>query len=251
MCGPELIALAGTAASAAGGASTLIPLGLGVGSSLIGGQLQANAQRQQEEQQLNQNLQAEYARNQVLQRFLATQKGYQKENQGVLDTTIDKASQPKLAATQAAGEASRIAGADSTVAGGITANVAPPSSTGSNVTQNDLNARTQAGLGRARASTGAAAKLGAYSDANSYLGNNAIDAGRRIGTTNEFSRGDAALLPSQQQFADFEARVGNRIDPLSTYGSTIQGLGNVFAALAGTRRYPSANPSSTPNPYGF
>lgn len=238
MClGPELIAGLSGLASAAGGASTLVPLGLGIGTSVLGGELQANSQRQQQEQELNQNLAAEQGRNAVLQRFLATQKQYQGQNQEVLNTAVSNDTQPKLAAAQAADEAQREQGANSAVQGVITPNIAPPSSTGSTVTQSDLNARTAAALGRASAITNANATLGAYGDANAYMRNSALDAQRKIGTTNEFAQGDAALLGPEQQFADFSARVGNPIQPVSTWGSAIQGLGNVFGALAGSRRY--------------
>jgi hypothetical protein len=237
MClGPDIAAGIGALASAAGGASTLVPLGLGLGTSLLGGQMTANAQRQQQEQQLNQNLAAEQGRNAVLQNFLKTQKDYQANNQSELNTAIAADAQPKLAADQAASTASRMQNADNSVSNVITPNVAPPSSTGSTTEQNDLNARTAAGIGRAAAVTGANATLGAYGDTNAAMTNSALTAGRGIDTTNSFARGDAALLPSEQQFADFSARAQNPVQPVSTWGSSLSGLGNVFAALGGSGR---------------
>lgn len=235
--GPELAAGIASAASAAGGALTLVPLGLGLGTSVIGGELQANSQRQQQEQQLNQNLAAEEAKNQVLQKFLGQQKEYQAQNQNQINTAVSNDSQPKLAATQAADAAQRVQGADSAVQGVITPNIAPPSSTGSTATQNDLNARAAAGLGRAAAVTGADATLGAYGDANAYMRNSALDAGRKIGTTNDFAQGDYGLLPSEQQFADFGARVSNPVRPVSPFGADVSALGNIFAALSGAGKF--------------
>lgn len=213
----------------------VLPLVLGLATSVIGGQMQASAARRQQGAALNQSLAASQARNAVLQRFLAQQREYQEQNRGVLNDTIGRASQPNLAGAQSAGLAGRIAYAGDAVDQGTTSNVAPPSFTGSQIAQNDLNERTAAGLGRARDNTRASATAGAYEDANAYLGNNALNAGRKIGTTNEFSRGDAGLLPSQQEFAEFMARTGNPIYPMSTWGQGIQGLGNVFASLAGPK----------------
>lgn len=34
-------------------------------------------------------------------------------------------------------------------------------------------------------------------------------------------------------------RVGNPVNPVSTYGSATQGIGNVFSALAGARKFPN------------
>lgn len=234
MClGPEILAGIG---GLSGLASTALPLVGSLATSLIGGQLQASSQREQQNEQLNQNLAAESARNATLQRFLAQQEEYQSTNQKTLDSTIADASQPKVAGVQAADATQRMQNADSAVKGVITPNIAPPSATGSNLVQNDLNARVAAGQGRATAQTNAAATLGAYGDVNAYLHNSALNAERQIGTTNDFARGDAALLPSEQQFAEFEARAGAPINPVSTFGSGVQGLGNVFAALAGSRR---------------
>jgi len=202
--------------------------------------MQADAQRAQQDQQSQQALAQEQARNSVLQNFLQTQKVYQQNNQDQLNTAIGADTQPKLAQTQTNAVNSRIQNADSSVANTITPNVAPPSSTGSRFNQNDLNTRSQAALGNAKAVSDAKATLGGYTDANAAMQNTALQAGRNIDTTNEFSRGDAALLPSEQQFASQMAVYQNPIYPVSTTGQTIQGLGNVFASLG---RRASSSPS--------
>jgi hypothetical protein len=231
MClGPELLG----AAAAGGGlsASSVIPLALSLGTSVIGGQMQASAQKEQQDQQAQQALAQEQARNSVLQQFLQTQKQYQQNNDAQLNTAITADTKPKLAATQTNAVNSRIQNADSSVANTITPNVAPSSPTGSTFNQNDLSARTGTALNNAGAVTRAGATLGGYTDANAAMVNSAIAAGRNIDTTNSFARGDAALLPAEQQFASEEAILQNPIYPVSTTGSAIQGLGNVFSSLA-------------------
>jgi len=229
--GPEIL---GGLAAAGGGlsASSVIPLALSVGTSVIGGQMQANAQKQQQDQQAQQSLAQEQAKNNVLQQFLQTQKVYQQDNQNQINTAIGSDTQPKVAQTQTNAVNSRIQNADSSVGDVIKPAVAPTTPTGSTFNQGDLTARQNAGIGNAKAVTDAAATLGGYTDENAAMKNTYLDAARNVDTTNEFSRGDYALLGPEQQFAAEEAVLQNPVYPVSTTGQAIQGLGNVFGALA-------------------
>jgi cellobiose-specific phosphotransferase system component IIB len=234
--GPEI--LGGLAAAGGGGlgASSIIPLVASLGTSVLGGQMQAQAQQQQRDQQMQQNLAQEQARNSVLQNFLQTEKTYQQNNQNQLNTAIDADTQPKIAQTHTNAVNSRIQNADSSVGDVIKPAVAPTTPTGSTFNQNDLTARQNAGLQNAKAVTDARATYGGYSDASAAMQNSALQATRNIDTTNSFAQGDYALLGPSQEFAAEEAALQNRVYPVSTTGQVVSGLGNVFASLAGRNR---------------
>jgi hypothetical protein len=210
-------------------------LGTGILGSVGGGIMQNKAMQTQQGQQLNQNLAAEEARNQTLQRFLQTQKGYQKDNTGVLNSTIAGVQPGAVAGAQSSATQNRSTAANQAIDNGIQTTQAPPiSGAGSSVVQGAMNDRSNAAIGTAKAGAAAQSAVGSYGDENTNMNLQGQDAARKIDTTNSFARGDAALLPYEQQLADFQARVSNPVNPASTMGSAVEGLGNVFASLAGS-----------------
>jgi hypothetical protein len=235
MCDPvSALALAGTAGTALGGASTLVPLAAGVGTSLIGGEMSAQAAKTQQEQQLNQNLAAEMARNGVLNQFLAKQNQYQAQNNASLKPAVAAVAPAAVTQNQAQDATSRINAANSTINAGTAPSPVAPLPNSPAILQDTMNARSAAGIDKAKADAGAGAQLGSYGDENTNIGLSNQTAGRAIDTTNSFARGDANMLQNQQQLAGFQAQVGNPVYPASTMGSAVSGLGNVFATLAGS-----------------
>jgi hypothetical protein len=175
------------------------------------------------------------ARNGVLQQYLDRQRKLGEEGRGYFDTRMQDYAPGKQA------EALDKAQADRTE--GILKNVSAPNVdavplTGSTpqVVKSEIAKRMLATFQQATDRAKAAGKLSGYGD--SWLGNNlgVADTARRVGTVNNFSQNEAALLPNEQQFAEVAAR-----KQPSIWGPILSAGGNLVASAAGR----GANPFGT------
>jgi hypothetical protein len=177
----------------------------------------------------NNNAQSEMlARNNVLNSFLQKQTAHRKNNEAALTKRVEdmapQANQQKI---------------DNAVAGrGATIDAttsAPPSDvplTGSapKVVKDTVAGALSKAFGEATDAAKAKAKVSGYGDMMLDNQFGIGDTERQIGTTNNFARGEAALLPSQQELAGFAAR-----KPSTGIGQIIQAAGQVGSMYAGSQ----------------
>lgn len=167
------------------------------------------------------------ARNSVLSQTLDRQAQWGKEARGLFDTRMND--------YQPATQGESLTKAQDARTADITKNVTAPTASdiplsGSTpeVVKSEISKRMLATFQQAQDRAKAAGKVGGYGD--NWLGNNmgVTDTARRVGTINNFSGNDAALLPARQEFAEVGAR-----QPASIWGPILSAGGNIAAAGAG------------------
>lgn len=166
------------------------------------------------------------ARNSVLAASLARQKKFGEEARGLFDTRMadyaDGAQPTALGAAQDARTVD-VTKPMSTPVADVAVSRSAPGVVRSTIAKSMLDAFNGA-TERAKAT----AKLGGYGDTwfNNKVG--VADTGRRIGTINNFSGNEAALLPADQEFASIQAQ-----KQPSIWGPLLQSGGNFLAMGAG------------------
>lgn len=167
------------------------------------------------------------ARNGVLQQYLDRQRKLGQEGRGYFDKRMEDYAPGKQ------GEALDKAQTERTDS--ILKDVSAPNTdaiplTGSTpqVVKGEIAKRMLTTFQQATDRAKAAGKVGGYGD--TWLGNNfgVADTARRVGTVNNFSQNEAALLPNEQQFAEIAAR-----KQPSMWGPILSAGGNMLAAGAG------------------
>lgn len=230
------------------------PVSLGVNAAMIGGGAllgmkgAATDQKIAEErraQKIINDAEMANARNSVTQAYLKRQGALQDENAGVNTAAIDKYSALNQEQGLTDATAHRVAGVD--------ANIAPPAfdvpTAGDDpaLVKQDIAAKVLSRVQRATAGAKAMAKVNAYGDlfANNAYGT--ADATRKVNTTNDFARGETALLPAMQDFASYGA-----YQPQAPYtglgGAPYSTIGNILAGMGGKGiggAFTSAGPSGT------
>lgn len=167
------------------------------------------------------------ARNQVLLKYLKQQRGLEMEGRGYLDNTMAgyaPGAQDTLLADKQQGRTDAAVGAIGPMSdpNAVTVSGSAPQAVRGEIAKRMLTAFTGA-RDRARA-MGA---LSGYGD--QWFDNNAdvADTARRVGTLNNFSRGNSAILSSQQDLAQMGAKQpGSMWGPiLSAGGSALMSAG--------------------------
>lgn len=138
----------------------------------------------------------------------------------------------------------------------ITSNIeAPPTAAASTVplagsapavVKGEIAKRMLASFTAATDKAKALGKLGGYSDNWMNNGVGVTDASRRIGTINNFSRGEAAILPGMQDLAQAGA-----VEQPSIWGPLLTAGGSIMSGMAGKGGAFASNPfgaTSTPIP---
>lgn len=198
------------------------------------------------------------ARNSVLMDTIRRQNGFMKQSGEILDNRMQDFTKP--AQKEALNTAQTERGTAN--ANNITASPAPatgiPGISGSapTIVKGEIAKRMLDSFKGATDNAKRLGKLGGYGDT---WGGNTIgvaDAGRRIGTFNNFSQGENAILPSMQDYAQIQATQKPSIwGPLLTAGG--QMLAGV-AGRAGSNLFAPTPPVATPtaatptgmNPWG-
>lgn len=168
------------------------------------------------------------ARNSVLAASLKRQRGYGDEARTYFDNRMKDYEKPAQAASLEKAQTDRTTG----ITGNIStpsANDIPLSGSAPAVVKGEIAKRMLTAFNDATSRAKALGKVGGYGD--NWLGNNTgvADTARRVGTINNFSQNDAALLPAEQDLA----QIGARRTP-SIWGPVLSAGGNILAAGAGS-----------------
>ena len=166
------------------------------------------------------NEKAKSAMNATRKNAVDQQGALQRQSSQIANDSI-AASGPQSAATQTAqGAATRMALTDALRQGNTPIAAANPVGTSAST-----GATGAAGNAWTNLVAGNQAKAGSYADWENQQAIKNAEAGQKIGVLNNFSQGDAALLPVEMQVASQKG------DKLSGWGSLVQGLGS--AAMLG------------------
>lgn len=206
---------------------------LGAGASVLGGQMNADAANQQAQAIAIDNTNAARASNKVLNKFENVQVGNQASNTAALQPVYGAIDPTTFGAAQDATAAKSSSDAAKAIAATLASAPTPT------LTNTDNGQSAKAIADRSALRTGVSVSdaahqgvLNAFGTNFSDLGLKEADTNRNLDTTNAAARAQAAALPQQEQTAAFKART--YIAPADTTGSTIQGLGSVFAGLGGS-----------------
>lgn len=199
---------------------TLGMMALSTGLSAAGGAIQQNEMRQNAQARAN-------ARNSVLAQSLERQRKYEQEARGLFDQRMKDYEKPAQDQTLVQSQADRTGDITKNITA-PTADAIPLSGSAPEVVKGEVAKRMLKAFEDSTARAKAMGKVGGYGD--NWLGNNmgVADTARRVGTVNNFSRNDAALLPAEQDLA--EAGVGGGS---SMWGQILGAGGNILAAGAG------------------
>lgn len=205
--------------------------GLGaLGASTTRGETVANEARMAE------------ARNKILFDYLDKQDKLARENENVNHNVIGAFGAPNQAKVLGNAQNNRVRDITDNLAPVATNEVtlSPDATSG---TTADIAARLRAGFEKATNTAKALAKTNAYGD--QWNANNlTTGAGaRNIGVTNSFARGNTAILPALQDFAQYQA-----YKPLSGTGALESSLGSILAAAGGAGLGKAALPVSGMTP---
>ena len=202
-------------------------------ASVVGGGMQRDAINNQQTQQMNQNLAAEAARNQQLQAAVQKQEQEAAANKVLVDNAVANADPQHVAAAQTAAATSRTGAANGLI-DMIPKTAVPLGPDAPAAIQAEYDKRRGAATDVARQGAAANANYSSFGDALNGINLGTADAARGVNTTNAVARGDASILPYDQQYAEQMARDTNLVKPYDTTGSAISGLGNLFATLGGS-----------------
>jgi hypothetical protein len=206
----------------------LLALGLGTLAS-VGGSMYARNEAD------NNAAAVMRARNAALMDSLARQRKFQEENQLALDSAFDRFAQPVQEEQQQKAVEDRTAGVlGNAVAPSPDASDIPLNGNAPKVIRSAIAKRMSDAFAKTTDRARATAKLGAYGD---MWGKNDIavnNTGHKVGMFNNFSRGEAALLPADQELAGYVAH-----KPSSGIGESIAALGTLAAGAGGAGMFGS------------
>lgn len=200
---------------------------LGTGLSAAGGIMQQrnatqNAQRQAE------------ARNERLRNTLAKNDKLAEQSRAEFDQRQKQSTAEQIEADRQNATQQRNDTAQEAIDTAPAATAAPSiSGSAPQVVQSEMAKRIQSALGDARETAGAQAKLQGYGDAWLGQGFQDVEAGRNIGKNANFAAGNMAILPYQQDIAEF-----NAYKPASPIGGILQGFGNALTTYGGSGGLP-------------
>lgn len=225
MClGPELILLAGAAATSASGAM----------AQNRGANREARATAAANIAQMEQDSEVAKLRNKILNEYVGRQKGFTAENQGAFKEGVAGYGAPAMETSRAGAEAGRNEFLSKQIAGIPQTEMAMRDSD-SPVVRGELAKKMSEALASTQAGAGRAAKLGSFGDSWTTAGDGAQNSARKIDTTNNFARGEIAMLPADQDLQEFVLR-----KPIRKAGANaknpaglLTGLGSFVGSMAG------------------
>lgn len=167
------------------------------------------------------------ARNSVLAQSLDRQAQWGKEARGYFDSRMGDYEKPAQEASLTKAQDNRTADITKNMTTPTTGDI-PLSGSTPEVVKSEIAKRMLTTFQQATDRAKAAGKVGGYGD--TWLGNNmgVTDTARRVGTVNNFSANDAALLPARQDLAEIGATKAPSI-----WGPLLSAGGQVVAAGAG------------------
>lgn len=167
------------------------------------------------------------ARNRVLQQSLDRQAKWGEEARGLFDTRLKDYTPETQGEKLATAQEGRTTDITKNMSTPTTSDI-PLSGSAPQVVKGEIAKRMLASFQQATDRAKAAGKVGGYSD--NWLGNNTgvADTARQVGTINNFSQMDNALLGSRQELAEASAPQSNSI-----WGPLLSGGGSLVAAGAG------------------
>lgn len=225
------------------GLEFILPL-IGAGLSAAGTAVTMNEQQKQAERQAE-------ARNEELRRTLGkndmlaqqSRDEYLRRQQDAKTNNMDQKIQQKQRTKEAV---QQIDTKPQTVADVPLAGDAPA------VIKSDIAKKMSDALGRSKAEAAAQAKLGSFGDAWLNQGFKDQALGRDLSVNQDFANGNMALLPYQQDFAEFKAT-----KPISPAGALLSGFGGLLSGFGGSsgsalpkKTYTSPWVNVGPGPWG-
>lgn len=204
------------------------PVSLGINALMLGGGTALSimgGRRQRDDAVLNAAREAS-VRNKVLREGLDRQEKYGVENQGHLGTAFNRFDPNVQAGALDSAFAAREAAVGEDL-GPVT--VLDDVGTNNQAVKGTIAKRMLDAYQRATDVAKMRSRPGAYSDVWADNGAGIADSGRRIDTVNNFARGDAALIPMEQDLAAYVYA-----SPTSSNGSTLSSLGNLLAGIGGS-----------------
>jgi hypothetical protein len=209
-------------------------------ASILGGGMNRRAERHYTDmnlladmQQIRQDLETAKLRNQVLDEYRGNAREFATENQGNFTGGLG-AFFPDAQQTALTGAAD---GRNATIQQAIGTPSAAPAVPLRESTPDAIKSLFSAGIGdafsRASQQGTAMSKVGAYGDVDRGNASTIAGMGSQIGTVNNLARGNAALLPAEQDLFSFKANkpIFRPSGPAySPWGSVLQGAGNLAVA---------------------
>ncbi len=200
---------------------------LGILAPLIGG-LASAAGGMMTQQAADANAQAQAdARNEMLRRTLAKNDPLAQKSRKTFDKDVNKYSEEKFADTQTNVTADRTAGLDAAV-DPVDVSAVPLSGAESPVVKADLAKKLLEVMDYGKSQAQKLGKIGGYGDTWLERGVKTANAGRKIGVNQNFTAGNLAILPYQQDIAELRA-----YQPISPIGGILQGLGGALSGAGG------------------
>ena len=178
------------------------------------------------------------ARNSVLMESRAKQKEFANEARGAFDTGMTKFTPENQAPALDNAQTARTEAITSNISGPGDAGNIPLSGSAPEIVKGTIAKRMLEMFTNATDKAKRLGRLGGYDDTT--FGNNlgVTETGRKIGTINDFSRGTAALLPYEQDFAEARAARSNSI-----WGPLLMGAGAIGGAAAGGMNWTGTGPN--------
>jgi len=185
-------------------------------------------------QQMEQDSAVAKLRNKILNEYVGRQKEFTGQNQEAFKGGVSGYTAPAMEESRAGAEAGRNEFLGKQIAGIPQAEVAMRDSD-SPAVASELAKKMGEALASSTAGAGRAAKLGSFGDSWTAAGEGAQDSARKIDTTNNFARGEIAMLPADQDLQEFVLR-----KPIYKAGANssnpagmLSGLGGLVGSLAG------------------
>ncbi|HEY5798472.1 MAG TPA: hypothetical protein VIU82_26005 [Bosea sp. (in: a-proteobacteria)] len=185
-------------------------------------------------QQMEQDSAAAKLRNKILNQYVGRQKEFTGQNQEAFKGGVGGYAAPVMEESRAGSEASRNDFLNKQIAGIPQTEMAVRDSD-SPAVASELAKKMGEAFASTTAGAGRAAKLGSFGDSWTTAGEGAQDSARKIDTTNNFARGEIAMLPADQDLQEFVLRKpiykagANPNNPAGLLG----GLGGLVGSLAG------------------
>lgn len=223
---------------------SLALMGGSMGLSAVGGGMKSKGAAtdyandlETETQRMRQDAAEAAERNEVLKAYLARSRGYAGENQSTFGREIQGFSPEAQRTMEDARVASRSGAVAKAIGTGANTPAVPLLPGSTSVSSDDLATRMKLAYQKAQEAGARHAKVGAIGETWQGNDENVAQAGNQIGTVNQISRGDMALLPQEQELAGFKHRKPITGKPRTNtgLGSLLQGLGSIGGAVAGGR----------------
>lgn len=226
MClGPELLIGAALTAGGAGLSAT------GQAKNNKAAKKNAAAETWGNIQQTQQDLAEMQLRNRVAREYMDKQRGYADQNRADFNTALGG-----MGAEAQGRDYGQAVEARKTFAEGLfTPAQLPELGAADGLTRSTYKDSYAKAGDESKAHAARAAELAAYGDVQGKTGRAAADLGRKIDTTNNFARGDAALLGADQDLQAFQIRRPIRVPSYNTNGGDwMKALGGAMGQMGGS-----------------